>query len=207
MSSVFNAVTSSCLLRNTPKCCLFCWEKIIEQKKGAASKKDEGGGRSFCFSTWPNYTLLQCIGKSDWRPLHRLFIMATSHQAMQAAVCFRELLGKVFNDLLEQVPDPAPSLRLDSVKTSLRSISLLYRKGLCRPSQSERSNWNDAAKRCAYFFLYFTHHCYLVYVSLQQVRPVSWKNRREFSHQMFIEFGILIGKGDSNSFTWLPFRV
>ncbi|XP_033631583.1 uncharacterized protein LOC117293390 [Asterias rubens] len=103
--------------------------------------------------------------------------MATSHQAMQAAVCFRELLGKVFNDLLEQVPDPAPSLRLDSVKTSLRSISLLYRKGLCRPSQSERSNWNDAAKRCAYFFLYFTHHCYLVYVSLQQVRPVSWKNK------------------------------
>ncbi|XP_071787023.1 uncharacterized protein [Asterias amurensis] len=103
--------------------------------------------------------------------------MATSYQAMQAAVCFRELLRKVFDDLLEQVPDPAPSLRLDSVKTSLRSISLLYRMGLCRPSKSERSNWNDAANRCAYFFLYFTHHCYLVYVSLQQVQPISWQNK------------------------------
>ena len=38
--------------------------------------------------------------------------------------------------------------------------------------------------------------------------PSFFVIRREFSHQICIEFGILIGKGDlcdSNSFTWLPF--
>ncbi len=111
--------------------------------------------------------------------------MATPSQAMQAAVCFREILTKVFDSLLEQVPGPTwGSLRLGSVSASLRSISLLYRTGLSRASRLERSDWDDAANRCAYFFIYFTHHCYLVYVSLQQIRPdisTRWQNKRSMS--------------------------
>ncbi|XP_038063053.1 uncharacterized protein LOC119733755 [Patiria miniata] len=89
----------------------------------------------------------------------------------RAGEFFRSVLTDVLDDLLDQVPSYqvprylSAEFKSDEVKQSLRSISQVYKKGLSSPYI--RSDWDDAANRCAYVFLYLMHHCNIVFSSLQ----------------------------------------
>ena len=91
-------------------------------------------------------------------------------QASRAGSFFRSLLTNVLDELLDQV-DGIPLSKFEKVKQSLRNISHNYRMCLSQPYSLFRSDWDDSANRCAYVFLYFIHHCYLVYISLHQYLP------------------------------------
>ncbi len=97
-----------------------------------------------------------------------------------AADYFRCVLTDALNPLLDQVEYQDRASKFDDVKESLRDITKLYKTGLNQTTPSSRSNWNDAANRCAYVFTYFMQHCHIVHYSLQQIQhniSTSWQNK------------------------------
>ncbi|XP_071787485.1 uncharacterized protein [Asterias amurensis] len=98
----------------------------------------------------------------------------------EAANYFRRVLANALNPLLEQVEYQDRESKLDDVKQSLRNITKLYKTALNQTTPSSRSDWNDAGNRCAYVFVYFMQHCYLVHYSLQQIQAdisKNWQNK------------------------------
>ncbi|XP_038075249.1 uncharacterized protein LOC119743014 [Patiria miniata] len=88
-----------------------------------------------------------------------------SKSQAEAANSFRSLLSNILPDLLREVDG---SSKVEKVKAALRDVSQNYRTGLSTASLRYRTDWKEAANRCAYVFVYLIQHCNLVFYSLMQ---------------------------------------
>ncbi|XP_022099010.1 uncharacterized protein LOC110983773 isoform X2 [Acanthaster planci] len=95
-----------------------------------------------------------------------LDLSVLSLQSQKAADFFRDLVSDILPDLLEHVEGQSNQDRADMVKKALQNISKTYRCNLGDTDPWSRSEWDSAANRCAYVFLYYVQHCYMVYVAL-----------------------------------------
>ncbi|XP_038063061.1 uncharacterized protein LOC119733764 [Patiria miniata] len=82
---------------------------------------------------------------------------------------FHTILSNVVDELLSRVDGESDSEKYAEVSTALRSISYLYREGLSQPNSESRSDWSKPENQCAYVYLYFMQHCYMMYMAMQPV--------------------------------------
>ncbi|XP_038063310.1 uncharacterized protein LOC119734001 [Patiria miniata] len=102
-----------------------------------------------------------------------LDLSVISPKSQKAADFFRDLVSEILPDLLGHVEGVSNQDRADRVKQALQNISRTYRCKLGNTDTWSRSEWDNAANRCAYVFLYYMHHCHMVYVALQPLLEKS----------------------------------